>query len=75
MRIVQVRESGAARRSCELRIGDDGMVRVHAIYRTAGAETTFGGSVYPLPPLSRDHRLEIASGAYYVNIKRASISL
>ena len=24
------------------------------------------GSIYPLPPLSRDHRPEIASGTYYV---------
>ena len=31
-----------------------------------GAETTFLGSIYPLPPLSRDHRPEIASGTYYV---------
>ena len=31
-----------------------------------GAETTFWESVYPLPPLSRDHRPEIASGTYYV---------
>ena len=36
-----------------------------AFYNTP-AETTFLGSIYPLPPLSRDHRPEIASGTYYV---------
>ena len=45
---------------------DAGLYFIQVCGMATGAETTFLGSIYPLPPLSRDHRPEIASGTYYV---------